>query len=425
MTDLMTRLRAANPVVESERTPIGDVWRKVAAPEDGREAHRGRRRWTAGAVPGAGRAGRTIVAITVIAIPVILVAAIALTTLGAGHHPSQPVAPAAGRAPAHSTLDPRAQRVAVTQLAGRVGTVVALDPRTGAILALVTSGLGVNRIGALRGSVFQYTPGATFDIVTATAALDSGRYTVQTQIPAPAALGVSGVTVRNASGSGYGHVTLSDALRFSVDTAIAGVGAGLGCDTMTTYMRRFGFYTSPRIVSGRPEVPPSGAVLGGRFVTPLQPGVRLGPLAVGRAELLATPLQMAMVASAVAGDGTLMTPHLDHRAPSVQGRVMTPATARAVTAMLRGVVTSGTGAPAELRGAQVAGMTATVPLSTRRDGLTDVWFVGFAPADHPTVAVAVALELTHGGFGGTTAGPIAARVIGSLLGSTGGARTGG
>jgi len=76
---------------------------------------------------------------------------------------------------------------------------------------------------------------------------------------------------------------------------------------------------------------------------------------------------------------------------------------------------------------RVAGMTATVPLSTRRAGLTDVWFVGFAPAEHPTVAVAVAvaLELDHGGFGGTTAGPIAARVIASLVRSAQGAGSGG
>nr|MDQ2897735.1 penicillin-binding transpeptidase domain-containing protein [Actinomycetota bacterium] len=154
-------------------------------------------------------------------------------------------------------------------------------------------------------------------------------------------------------------------------------------------------------------------------------GVPLGPLAVGRAGLIATPLQMAMVASAVAGGGTLMTPHLDRRTPSVQSRVMTPATARALTAMLRGVVTSGTGTPADLRGGRIAGKTATVPLSTRRDGVTDVWFVGFAPADHPTVAVAVALELKHGGFGGTSAAPIAARVIASLLASGGHAGIGG
>ncbi|MDQ6730389.1 MAG: penicillin-binding transpeptidase domain-containing protein [Actinomycetota bacterium] len=150
-------------------------------------------------------------------------------------------------------------------------------------------------------------------------------------------------------------MTLSNALRFSVDTAIARVGAELGRETMTNYMRRFGFYTSARIGDGRAALPASGVLLGGRVVTPLQPGVPLGALAVGRAGLIVTPLQMAMVASAVAGGGTLMTPHLDRRTPSVQSRVMTPTTARALTAMLRVVVTGGTGTPADLRGGRIAG----------------------------------------------------------------------
>lgn len=407
MTDLMTRLQDANPVSENERPPIGDVWRKLAASTEPAPVPSARASWQ--------RTGRVMVATVLVAVPVILVAAIALTVFGAGRRASQPAASTTGQTATHSTLDARAQHVASTQLAGRVGTVVALDPRTGAIRALITAGLGGTRISGQRGSIFQYRLGSAFEIVTAAAALDSGRYTAAAQLSAPAARRVSGVTVRNASGTGYGRVTLSAALRFSANTAFAQLGADLGPRTMTAYMRRLGFFAPVRIAGGRPVVPASGVALSGRLVTPLDPHVAIGPLAVGGAGLIATPLQMAMVASAVARDGTLMAPHLDGRSPTGQSRVMSVATARALTGMLRRVVTAGTGTPADLRGAQVAGMTGTLPLTNRPDGPTDVWFVGFAPAAHPTVAIAVAVELDHSGFGGTIAGPIAARVIASLL----------
>ncbi len=156
MTDLMTRLQAASPASEGDRPPIGDVWRKVAAPENGCGAHRARRPWTAGMVPGAGRAGRAIVAIAVVSVPVILVGAIVLTMLGAGHQPPGPVAPASGGAPAHSTLDPRAQRVAVAQPAGRIGTVVALDPRrarSGRLSPAASAALGPRRCGPRPSSI--------------------------------------------------------------------------------------------------------------------------------------------------------------------------------------------------------------------------------------------------------------------------------
>lgn len=136
---------------------------------------------------------------------------------------------------------------------------------------------------------------------------------------------------------------------------------------------------------------------------------------------------MAMVASAVANRGRLMVPRLTSRVvnssgqtvetikPSLYRQVMKPSAADQITQMMTRVVEEGTGTPAQLNGVSVAGKTGTASIGTTGSNLTQPWFIGFAPVNNPKVAVAVTIDQTQGGFGGTVAAPIAARVIQTLL----------
>jgi peptidoglycan glycosyltransferase len=150
-------------------------------------------------------------------------------------------------------------------------------------------------------------------------------------------------------------------------------------------------------------------------------------MAIGQDKLTVTPLQMAMVAAAVANGGTLMKPHLTDRvvdpdgrtvktiAPAVDSHVMQPQTASQLTQMMGRVVEEGTGTAVQLPGIDVAGKTGTAEVGAPGSGLTQPWFIAFAPAAAPRVAIAVTVERSQGGFGGTVAAPIARAVLQSLL----------
>jgi peptidoglycan glycosyltransferase len=168
---------------------------------------------------------------------------------------------------------------------------------------------------------------------------------------------------------------------------------------------------------------------GGGLRSPTSGAIDVGRMAIGQDTLTVTPLQMAMVASAVADGGTLMTPHvtssvvnqdgqtIETIAPTIYSRVMKPSTARALTTMMTDVVEEGTGTAANLgaSGVQVAGKTGTAQLGAPGSGLTEPWFIGFAPASAPRIAIAVTINKTLGGYGGTVAAPIAAQLIKLLL----------
>jgi hypothetical protein len=268
MSDLLERLAAANPVSGIQRPPIDDVWRKLSeAREPPGEAWR--------------RTGRWVGAVVAVAVPVVAVLIIALPLGTVGRHASRPQVPGAHQN--GSTLDPTAQQVALQQLKGRTGSIVVLDPRTGAIEALAST--------APAGTQTLFAPEATFDVVTAAAALDSGRYTPGSRISGASPLRVSGSEIRNNEDESLGRITLTEALSMSVNTAFARVGGVLGPTTMTTYMRRFGFYSPPDV----DHLPASGARPAGALALPTSGRVALGPLAAGEGDLTATSLQMAMV----------------------------------------------------------------------------------------------------------------------------------
>ena len=339
-----------------------------------------------------------------------------------------------------TTLDASAQRTALDGLAGRAGSIVALEPATGRIRVMASvPGYDPNdmpqhfsQINRTKGSPIlnratqgRYPPGSTFKVVTAAAALDSGRYEPWTIVDGSSPKVVSGTPLANFGGQSYGPITLTDALTNSVNTVWAEVGVELGGRTMAEYMERFGFGDLPPLEYPPEQMTPSGIFSGHRLISASRRSVDLGRLAIGQERLQVTPLQMAMVAAAVGNGGTLMAPRLVERVTDAEGRVvdrgsvdelsevMSPKAAAQLTRMMAQVVEEGSGTAAALEGVRVAGKTGTAEV----DGgaANQAWFIGFAPVGRPRMAVAVTIERTQG-QGGTVAAPLAKRVLEDLIG---------
>ncbi len=338
----------------------------------------------------------------------------------------------------YTTLDPTAQRTALQQLGGQAGSVVALDPRTGAIKVMISiPGYDDNHPFAHGSSVSTfnratqagYPPGSTFKIVTATAAIDSGHYSPSSVVDGSSPVTISGVPLNNDNNQSFGSIDLTTALTYSVNTVWAQVAEHLGRATLTGYMQRFGFYSKPPLDYPASELNASRPFSShGRPLPPNSPNEDIGRIAIGQGGLEVTPLQMAMVAAAVANRGTLMVPRLTDRIvdpdgrtvqtirPSVMSRVMKSSTAQAVAQMMKKVVDEGTGTPAQLGGGvEFAGKTGTASKGLPGSNLTQPWFIGFAPLQDPKVAIAVTVDVSQGGFGGTVAAPIAKAVVQTLL----------
>lgn len=357
-----------------------------------------------------------------------------------------------GRSPegaaVETTLNAAAQQAARAGLGDQQGAVVALDPTTGAILADVsTPGFDPNllavhdtqaaadaysTLAAADGNPLRpnttlerYPPGSTFKLVTAAAALESGEYGPDTLIASPRTLTLPGTTatIQNFGGSSCGgeQVTLADALRVSCNTAFAQLGMDLGDDAIREQAEAFGFNETGLTV----PLDVVSSVFPGDLGLP-----ETAQSAIGQRDVQATPMQMAMVAAAIANGGTLMRPYLvqavraadlslvSQAQPEVYRRPMTQANAAALRDMMVGVVESGTGKAARISGVTVAGKTGTA--QTVEGQAPHAWFVAFAPAEAPRVAVAVMVE--HGGSmgneatGGAVAAPIARAVIRAVLG---------
>ena len=352
-----------------------------------------------------------------------------------------------------TTIDPKLQQLASQVLSGRAGAVAALDPRTGEVLALVSnpsydpnplSSHDPNQIKAawkrlnadpskplLSNATEQiYPPGSTFKLIDTAAALQNG-YTPQSRFPNPPALKLPQTThlFHNFADShcpGGSTITLFDALTVSCDITFAELGLKLGAETLSKQAEAFGFDQ---------HVPFELPFAEGQFPPPSFFPDRLPLLAfsaVGQADVAANPLQMAMVASAIANHGLEMQPQIVKEIrdpgggviqtlkPKVFGQPITAQTAATMTTMMESVVERGTGTPAQIPGVAVAAKTGTAQTAT---GLPDVWFVAFAPAQNPQIAVAVLL-LNGGGAGpgatgGTVAGPLAKQIIQAALGKAG------
>jgi penicillin-binding protein A len=347
---------------------------------------------------------------------------------------------------------PRVQRVAMAQLAGKCGAAVVMDPRSGKVYALASQptydpNLVENHFNLIkapnapcrpaapllnRATDGLFTPGSSFKVVTASAALDSNRFTPQSVFEDPGYCVEYGKRVSNAGNpetgpEAFGLVTLAQGLQHSINSVFCNIGKALGGGLILDYSKKFGFYNDPPLETPADEKAPSGLYDHGKLFFPRNPKTQVDPgrLAFGQERMSVTPLQMAMVASTVAHGGVLMEPQVLDRVVDSRGhtvvrihptrirRVMSPRTAEEITAMMVAAVNDGTGGAAAIPGISVAGKTGTA--ETGATGVNTTWFICFAPADHPRVAVAVVLENQHE-FAGTVAAPIAKVLMQAVLG---------
>ena len=340
------------------------------------------------------------------------------------------------------TLDPAVQEAAMAGLEGVTGAVVALDPTSGAVLGMAsTPSYDPTRLSSHdpadiraywdelesaspdprlnRAIGDNYPPGSLFKVIVSAAALGDGR-TPETVVPAPDLLTLpdTSTTLENFNGSRCspsGEQSLIDALTISCNTAFAQLGIDLGEDRVREMAEAFGLdgegYEIPL------DVAPSG-------VGDIESAAALGQTSIGQRDVRMTPLQAALVASTVANDGVQMKPYLvdqvqapdltviDSTEPEEWREPISADVANQLTEMMVSVVDNGSGRAARISGVQVAGKTGTAQVS---DEVADhTWFMGFAPADDPQIAVAVFVA-NGGGTGGERSAPIARQVIQAYL----------
>ncbi len=300
----------------------------------------------------------------------------------------------AGR-PLHTTIVPRLMAAAAAALGAKLGGVAVLRPADGAVLAL--AGLAVSA---------PQPPGSTFKVITLSAALEHGIAQPSSTYPVLSSTTLSGVKLSNASDEACGG-TLVEAFSKSCNSVFAPLGAKLGAARLVAAARAFGFGEQPAIPSARPSTisPAAG----------LRDDLAVGAAAIGQDRDLATPLEMASVGATIAAGGRRAAPRIAASDPIRRSTAIPAGVAAQVGAMMLSVVSSGTGTAAAIPGVAVAGKTGTAELrpNSTNPKDADAWFVAFAPAGRPTVAVAV--MLVGAGFGGTAAAPVARRVLEAAL----------
>ena len=347
------------------------------------------------------------------------------------------------------TLDPKAQRAAMNALGTRCGAVVALEVRTGKVRVMASSPTydpnlvegNFNRVTGVRADCRRpdallnrataglYAPGSIFKVITASAAIDSGRFTPDSSFVDPGYCEVYGKRVNNYdTTSPFGRLDLASALKYSVNSVFCNIGKELGAKVLVEYSKRFGFYSLPPLETPANERAASGLYKGTKLFDPQEDtDVDPGRFAFGQERLLVTPLQMAMVAATIANNGVVMEPYVVERIvapdgsvvvrtrPQELGRAVKPETAQAVGAMMKEAVEGGTGTAARISGVTVAGKTGTA--ETGVAGLNTTWFISYAGRNRPEVAIAVVVE-EQNSTGGETAAPVARDVLQALLGES-------
>lgn len=346
------------------------------------------------------------------------------------------------------TIDPKVQKVAWEALGSMRGAVVAIDPTTGAILAMVsTPGFNANSLAvhnselaaqnyadllnskgdplinkAISGSL--YAPGSVFKLVVAAAAIESGKYTATTLIPNPSKYKLPGTdTYIYNSGEGRcgggSKVTLLDALKLSCNIPFAQVGIDIGQNAIREQAERFGFGNTIKIpLTATASVYPSN-----------MDDAQTGLSAFGQFDVRVTPLQVAMVTAAIANGGSMMRPYLVENvlssnlailastSPSEYGRPVNETTAASIKEMMIEAVSHGVSGNGAIKGVVVAGKTGTA--QNGKDEPYTLWFTGFAPAKNPKVAVAVVIADGGGqgqnGRGNSLAAPVARAVMKAVL----------
>ena len=347
-----------------------------------------------------------------------------------------------------TTLDLHGQQVALEQLGRTCGAVAAIDPRDGRLLVMASSpsynpNLVENDFGKIskitadcrpaaplvnRATQGLYPPGSTFKVVTASAALESNRFTPESEFDDPGYCIAYGKRVNNFDTSRpFGRLSLATALKYSVNSVFCNMGKALGAKRILDQAKKFGFYERPPLETPDGERYPSGLYDKGELWYPKRNSdVDAGRMAFGQERMLVTPLQMAMVAGAIGNAGILMRPYVVDRIVSPRGttvsktepermdRPVGPVNARDIANMMVSAVQGGTGTAAQISGYRIGGKTGTA--ETGVAGQNTTWFIAFAglPGKRPQVAIAVALE-RQSLTGGATAAPIARAVMEALL----------
>ncbi|WP_127841159.1 peptidoglycan D,D-transpeptidase FtsI family protein [Actinomyces wuliandei] len=348
------------------------------------------------------------------------------------------------------TINPQAQQAAYDALAGRQGAVVALDPSTGAVLAMVsTPSFDPSALATHDGSAAQaslealnedpskpltnraiggdlYPPGSTFKILTTAAALRLGTVTPDSEVSAPDTITLPGTShsLSNYAGESCGNGSVSFAYAFmeSCNTPFAQLAIDVGEEELAEEASAWGFDSDLSVpLTVTPSTYPANTS-----------EAQTAMAGIGQASVRATPMMMAMVAATVANNGTQMSPYLvsrtldsdlnvvDTTSPSVARTPIDTDTAASLSQLMQQTVADGTGRTAQVAGVTVAGKTGTAETGADEGGPT-TWFVGFAGTDIDSPDVAVAVVLDGGAdtdstaTGGSLAGPIAATVIDAVV----------
>jgi penicillin-binding protein 2 len=348
------------------------------------------------------------------------------------------------------TLDAGLQSAMEKAFEGRAGSAVALDPRTGEILAMASTpaydpnafttgidaslwaSLASDPLTPLMNRVIQgaYSPGSTFKLIAATAALEEGLITPATTFYCPGYLNVYNTTFHCANPRGHGVMDLRRAIANSCNVYFYQVGIRLEIGRLAKWAKLVGLGAPTGV-----DLPHEGSGLMPSpewkmrvFKTPWYAGETVS-VAIGQGQVSATPLQMARVAAVIANGGRLVRPHLvragrDAPAPDAPRPLgVHPETLAAVKEGMRAVVAEGTGWRARLQTVAVCGKTGSAQVVSRsrlekspdaHELLPHGWFLAFAPADEPTIVLAVLVE--HGRSGGESAAPVARQILAHYFG---------
>lgn len=324
------------------------------------------------------------------------------------------------------TLDHELQMKALELLGGRNGAVVALDPQTGAVLALASNPSfdpNQEELQEIWGEIHSseesillpratqglYPPGSTFKILTTAAAAKSAQlgFVWDDQ----GTIDVDGTIIHNFSSQNYGEVGLDEAFAKSINTYFAALGLEMGEGSIENISRDFYFNR---------DIPFSLLVSTSIFPQESLNDAQLAATSIGQGQLLVTPMHMALIAATIANDGTMMEPYLvqevrmnsqrlvEDNTPTKLTSPLTTDMAQRIKELMIQVVETGTGTNAKITGISVAGKTGTA--QNEREGEDHAWFIGFAPAEDPKIAVAVLVEYS-GSTGGKTAAPIAGKLM--------------
>lgn len=332
------------------------------------------------------------------------------------------------------TIDHEIQQLGAEMLGDRLGAVVAINPKTGEVLALVSKpdfdvneeeltknwkGMTESQNAPFLSRATQglYAPGSTFKIITAAAAIEEGLD--GEKIIDKGIVNIDGKEISNSGQKANGEVDLETAFVVSSNVVFAQLGVSLGQEKLKDIASRVGFGEN---------IPFDISVSKSRFEYEQMGETDMAAAAIGQGKILVSPLHMAMITSGIANEGVIMKPFMVSKIISPDNEIiksfeaqqyksiMDATTADRIKGMMQKVVDSGTGKNAAIDGIKVAGKTGTAEneLTAQNEGKEHAWFVGFAPADDPQIAVAVVIEYA-GSSGGSIAAPIAKKIMETYL----------